>query len=82
MLYARFTYPDNGWDADVERAKEAGLKVDEKYEVENISMGQSNTKIYLKEFTGCFNSVQFEFEEENGAPVNIYKDRRYNPYML
>lgn len=61
--------------------KKTGLKVGEKYEVDYISMGQSYTSIYLKGVEGCFNSVQFEFQEANGAPVNIYRDSRYNPYL-
>lgn len=71
MLYAKFMYPDNGWDSDVENAKKVGLKVGEKYEVEYLSMGQSNTSIYLKGIQSIFNSVQFDFEED-GKPINIY----------
>lgn len=80
MLYAKFVYPDNGHDCDVEYAKKMGLKVGKKYEVEDISMGQSYTSIYLKDIRGSFNSVQFEFEE-NGNPIDICGDPRYNPYL-
>lgn len=79
MLYAKFMYPDYGWDSDVEYAKKVGLKVGERYEVEYVSMGQSNTSIYLKDFEGSFNSVQFEFEED-GIPIDIYRSPKYNPY--
>lgn len=79
MLYAKFMYPDNGWDVDVEYAKKIGLKVGEKYEVDYISMGQSNTSVYLKDIKGVFNSVQFDFEED-GKPINIYDSPKYNPY--
>lgn len=79
MLYAKFMYPDNGWDVDVEYAKKVGLKVGEKYEVDYISMGQSNTSVYLKDIKGVFNSVQFDFEED-GKPINIYDSPKYNPY--
>ena len=80
MLYAKFMYPNNGHDCDVEYAKQMGLKVGKKYEVEDISMGQSYTSIYLKGINGSFNSVQFEFEE-SGKPIDIYRDPRYNPYL-
>lgn len=80
MLYARFMYPDNGWDYDIKYAKEVDLKVGEKYEVENVSMGQTSTTISLKGFANCFNSVQFEFEED-GILIDIYKNPKYNPYM-
>lgn len=80
MLYAKFMYPDNGWDGDVKYAKEAGLKIGEKYEVEEVHMGQVNTTIFLKGLAGCFNSIQFEFEEDD-MPIDIYKSPKYNPYM-
>lgn len=79
MLYAIFMYPENGHDCDVEYAKEVGLKVGEKYEVEDISMGQSATSVYLKDIKGVFNSVQFEFEED-GKLIDIYDSLKYNPY--
>ena len=80
MLYAKFMYPDNGWDGDVKYAKEAGLEVGKKYEVEEVYMGQSNTTIFLNGLAGCFNSVQFEFEED-GIFIVIVKSPKYNPYM-
>jgi hypothetical protein len=79
MLYAKFMYPNNGWDVDVEYAKKVGLMVGEKYEVDYISMGQSNTSVYLKDIKGVFNSVQFDFEED-GEPIDICDSPKYNPY--
>lgn len=80
MLYAKFMHPNSGWDSDVEYAKKVGLKVGEKYEVEYVSMGQSYTTIYLKYIKGDFNSVQFEFEEDE-KPIDIYRSPKYNPYL-
>ena len=80
MLYAKFMYPNYGHDYDEEYAKKMGLKVGERYEVENVDMGQSYTSIYLKDIRGNFNSVQFEFEEDE-KPIDIYDDPRYNPYL-
>ena len=80
MLYAKFMYPNCGYDGDKEYAKKMGLKVGERYKVEDISMGGSYTSIYLKDIKGSFNSVQFEFEE-NEKPIDIYRDHRYNPYL-
>ncbi len=80
MLYVRFMYPDGGWDSDIEHSKKAGLKVGERYEVEYISMGSWYTDVHLKDFKGHFNSVQFEFEEDD-TPINIYDNPKYNPYI-
>ena len=80
MLYAIFTYPNWGYECDKEYAKKVGLIEGKKYEVQDICMGGSYTSIWLKNIKGSFNSVQFEFEE-NGKPIDIYDDPRYNPYL-
>lgn len=60
------------------------LEIGKEYGVENISMGGYHTTIFLKEIKvdGCggFNSVLFEFFE-NGEPLDIYEDERFNPYL-
>lgn len=80
MLYAKFMYPNNGYDYDVNYSRNVGLKIGEKYEVSELDMGQSHTSVCLKGIQGCFNSVQFEFEESN-EPVDIYNTPKYNPYL-
>lgn len=60
--------------------KEYPLEEGQSYEVKSIDMGQSYTWISLNGFREPFNSVCFKFFE-NGKPLNIYKDRRFNPYM-
>lgn len=59
---------------------EHDLQVGAYYKVEKIEMGQSYTSIYLEEFFRVYNSVYFEFYE-NGKEINIYKDKRFNPYI-
>ena len=57
-----------------------GFKVGDCISVNNINMGQSRTSIYLEGFEGSFNSVFFNFKE-NDKEINIYSDKRYNPYL-
>lgn len=59
---------------------EHDLEVGKLYEVEDIRMGQSHTSIYLKDKKLSYNSVIFEFYEDN-KQIDIYKDERFNPYM-
>lgn len=80
MLYAICVCVDNGWPFDQEILKKNNIKIGDKLEVEDVSMGQSNTSIILKGFKDDFNSVHFRFEDEYGNVVNIYDDPRYNPY--
>ena len=64
---------------------ETQLEVGKKYEVECVSMGQSHTSITLKgigtsSWKESFNSIYFKFYE-NGKKLNIYRDKRFNPYL-
>lgn len=81
MLYAIYVCVDNVWTIDQEILKKNNIKIGDKFEVEDVSMGQSNTSITLKGFKDVFNSVNFRFEDEYGNVVNIYDDPRYNPYL-
>lgn len=57
-----------------------GIKVGDRFTIRSIGMGQSSTSIYLIEHSGHFNSVFFDFEENN-EKLNIYVDSRFNPYL-
>lgn len=75
-----FLYQHNGTEFSQENVMKAGLVLGAFYDVTNIIMGQSNTAIYLAGYEQPFNSVHFEFFENN-KQVDIFKDRRFNPYI-
>ena len=81
MLYAKFNYPDNGWPGERGYPESKGLEVGKRYQVENIIMGGNYTSIYLTNIDGVFNSVHFDFEEEDGTYVDIYNNPRYSSYI-
>jgi hypothetical protein len=56
------------------------LEIGKNYEVEDIDMGQSYTTIKLAGIKEPINSVCLEFFID-GAPINIYSDKRFNPYL-
>ena len=56
------------------------LEYGKMYEVEDIDMGQSYTSVYIVDKPYPYNSIFFEFYE-NGKPLDIYKDTRFNPYL-
>lgn len=80
MLYAIYL-DENGLDSDLAYARASGLMKGEKYLVENVSMGQSYTSIYLDYPQNNYNSIMFDFVDEEGNEVNIYDDQIYNPYI-
>lgn len=59
---------------------EKEIEIGKSYEVEDISMGQSSTSVTLKDIRGAFNSIYFEFFED-GSPLDIFEDKRFNPYL-
>lgn len=74
-----FSYPTNGRDFDQEEACKA-LIPGEKYQLQNAFVGRSNTKVLLRDITGYFNSVMFDFVDGNGKPVNIYEMPQFRMY--
>lgn len=80
MVTAKLVWPENGYKNDIQKVKESGMTVGCEYPVDTISMGQSYTAVYLNGFSCPFNSVHFEFFDD-GKPLDIYQDRRFNPYI-
>lgn len=81
MLYAICVCVNNGYPTDQETLKDNNIKIGDRFEVEDVSMGQSSTRITLKGFKNIFNSVHFRFEDEYGDEIDIFDDPRYNPYL-
>ena len=80
-VYAIVSSLTSGHEDDQEQIKNLNFKVGDKFEVENISMGQSYTSLTLKKFPKqSFNSSNFNFEED-GKELNIFNDKRFNPYL-
>ena len=79
-IQAMFLYQHNGTKFSQENVMKAGLVLGASYDVESISMGQSNTAIYLVGYKQPFNSVHFEFFE-NDKQIDIFRDKRFNPYL-
>ena len=52
----------------------------EKYQLQNAFVGRSNTRVLLRNITGYFNSVMFDFVDGNGKPVNIYEMPQFRMY--
>lgn len=82
MIFVRLTNPerDEGF-MGTDNAKKY-LDGNETYVLDFVNMEKFHTEVYLKEFPDLsFNSVVFTFYEEDGTPINIYKDKRFNPFM-
>lgn len=77
MIQAKCVTLNAGHDDEKEEAQRK-LELGRYYEVKAISMGGSYTNITLPH--GNFNSVFFVFFEDDNH-LNIYNDKRFNPYL-
>lgn len=50
----------NGYPAERDHAKSAGLKVGEVYEVGSVNIGSWSSRVALADIDGWFNTVMFE----------------------
>ena len=78
-IFAKLDHPDYGYGLDQEDIKNLDRK--KFYEVKSVSMGQFSTYFTLRELGGCYNSVQFEFYDENRNLVDIFDMPEFNPYL-
>lgn len=68
----------NPWYFD--KKEKYPIEVGNLYDVDFIDMGRFYTSVYLCGVNQSINSVCLEFYED-GKDVDIYNDRRYNPYL-
>ena len=72
-----------GYPTERERFQKSGIRIGDKFEVVEISMGQSYTSVWLKGYENDvpFNSVFFNFVDEEGCDYDIFSDPEFNPYL-
>lgn len=80
VIYAKFMYPHYGYTYDQKKVENNNLLVDNFYPVSNVSMGQSHTSIFLDGYKDSFNSVHFEFYDENMKKIDL-RNTVWNPYV-
>ena len=71
-LFAIVTSVTNGYALDAAYVSEH-FKVGDKVEVTRSEVGGFHTNVYINEFKRPFNSVHFQFVDENDEPFDIYK---------
>lgn len=72
-VYAKFV-ENCGWNDDKKRAIDNGLVIGKTYEVDEVIVHSYHTRVYLKGFKDWFNSVAFEFYNEDGTESTIIED--------
>lgn len=82
-IYAVCRTHEAGYPGERERIKKCNIQIGDMFEVEEISMGQSYTNVWLKgyENESPFNSVFFNFVDVDGNAYDIFSDPDFNPYL-
>lgn len=76
-IFAICTTLDAGSEYDQGKINSSGIRVGDKIELETACVGAFHTDIYLVGYEGSFNSVFFDFEDENGDVYDIYQDEKF-----
>lgn len=78
-LWAILTNKENGTEVDQSLVR--GIPTGTKLKVTNVSVGQSHSVFEAKGYPLSFNTVQFDFVDDDGKAVDIFIDRRFNQYL-
>lgn len=71
-----------GSKCDEKKMTDSGINIGDKIELENARVGLFHTDICLVGYKGLFNSVFFDFVDENDKEYDIYQDRKFQTYRL
>ena len=78
IIYAVLTTHSAGYESEKERVKELNMQIGDKFIVNDIIIHSWKTDVYLDEFPGCkFNSVFFDFVDENGKEIDIFERKDF-----
>lgn len=80
-LFAKVVTFQGGYDCDKKDIKASGYQIGDMFEVSFVDMGQSYTSIYDAKDNKSYNSVYFDFFNDMGNQIDIYKSPYYNPYI-
>ena len=80
-IYAICKTLEAGFDGDQKRFNRSGIQIGDKIELEDASVGGWISEIWLVGHEDPFNSVFFDYVDENGKPYDIYRDKSFSQYM-
>ena len=80
-LFAKVVTLEGGYKINEEEIRNSGYKIGDMFKVSDVSMGQSITYVYDAKDGRSYNSIYFEFYDENGVEIDIYNNNLFNPYM-
>lgn len=80
-IYAVCRTLEAGYPSDQERFNRSGIQIGDKIELEDASVGSWMSEVWLVGHEDPFNSVFFDYVDEDGEPYNIYRDKSFSQYM-
>lgn len=79
-IYAICTTLSAGTEYEKAAINSANIKVGDKFVLVNAEVGSWRTEVYLEGHKDSFNSVFFDFVDEEGNSYNIYDDPKFRCY--
>ena len=78
-LWAILTNKENGYDLDKSLVRDMPLGT--KLKVVNMHIGGHSSAFEAQGYPLSFNTVQFDFVDDDGRAVDIFRNRRFNQYL-
>lgn len=78
-LFAKLSRPEYGSEND--RSKVTTITPSKLYEIENITISGMGSSFTLVGINEVFNTVQFDFYNEDGKEIDVFKIEKLNPYL-
>lgn len=64
----------NGYDGESEECVNLGMVEDTLYEMDYLDIGDFRSRVYIKGFEKGFNSVMFNFYDEEENEIDIFSE--------
>ena len=79
QLYAKLVHPEWGYPYHKEMAEK--LDFGAIYKVSNLEIGQSSSSFDIDGIDRGFNTIQFDFYDENLKKIDIFQLPEFNHYI-
>ena len=80
MIYAKCVTLEAGYDSDQERFNQSGIKVGDIIPLYTAEVDSWSSKVWLDGYDKPFNSVFFDYFDEDGNEYDIYSDPDFRVY--
>lgn len=76
-IFAICTTHEGGTDFDKDTILKSGIQIGDKIELNDAEVHGFHSVVYLDGYNTGFNSIYFDYVDENGKPYDLYNDESF-----